>query len=82
MEESPWSGNIDQEQTVFNSLATAAAVPEGTSTSITVKQYLAVWDCWNLVMLNHRFQPIQLLTLLVSTRYTLLTYLDMEYKPM
>ncbi|KAI3840025.1 hypothetical protein MKX03_020513, partial [Papaver bracteatum] len=22
-------------------------------------QYLAAWDCRNLVMLNHRFQPIQ-----------------------
>ncbi|KAI3971809.1 hypothetical protein MKW92_025658 [Papaver armeniacum] len=37
-------------------------------------KYLVAWDCRNLVMLNHRFQPIQVLALLVSTRYTLLTY--------
>ncbi|KAI3971808.1 hypothetical protein MKW92_025657 [Papaver armeniacum] len=36
MEEFPWSGNIDQEQTVFNSLANAAVVPWSSITSATV----------------------------------------------
>ncbi|RZC82432.1 hypothetical protein C5167_045222 [Papaver somniferum] len=30
--------------------------------------YLAAWNCRNLVMLNHMFRPVQLLTLIVSTR--------------
>ncbi|RZC57137.1 hypothetical protein C5167_004439 [Papaver somniferum] len=84
---SPWSGNIAEGKTVLNSLATAAAVPGSSITSATVPALAPTggevsygMGLRGMVMLDHRFQPIQVLTLLVSTRPSG-SGVDMEYKP-